>query len=344
MSNEVDAVVVGGGMSGIAATIALKRQGLGSIVVLEKSDGLGGVWYHNNYPGAACDVPSPLYSYSFAANPEWSQLFAGGSEIREYFRRVARERDVVRHVRFKTELIEARWNEATCRWICKSSGGQLSSRFLILATGHLHQPSIPAVAGIESFKGQSFHSSEWPADFDPTDKDIAVVGTGASAIQFVPEIQPRSRRLVVLQRTPAWIVPRPEVKHRAVSTRRALLRQRVLRSVLWASFELVLVAMFHPQLVGVFERIARKHLHKQISDPALREVLTPNYRFGCKRMLLSSDYYPAISSDNVDYVPSALAEVRDRSVVSADGREFAVDTIIWGTGFHFADQPTHQRI
>ncbi|MFV9453434.1 flavin-containing monooxygenase [Rhodococcus sp. NM-2] len=343
LKDDVDAVVVGGGVSGIAATIALKEQGLRDVALLEKSDGLGGVWHHNRYPGAACDVPSPVYSYRFALNPNWSRLFARGEEIRKYLEQVAVENGVLQHVRFKTELLEAAWDEESRRWLCKTSEGALRAKFLILGTGNVHSPSIPNVPGIDTFAGRSFHSSEWPDDFDPAGRRIAVVGTGASAIQFVPEIQPHAKQLVILQRTPPWILPKGDRSHPNSNRLWATLRQRILRTVIARGLDVVYAGLLNRRLIGAFERLSLHHLQKQVADPQLRAALTPNYRFGCKRMLLSSDFYPAVASENVDYVPSELAEVREGSVV-ADGREFPVDTIIWGTGFQFANQPMHERI
>jgi cation diffusion facilitator CzcD-associated flavoprotein CzcO len=333
----VEAVVVGGGVAGIRAVIALKQEGLQQIILLEKSDQLGGVWHHNRYPGVACDVPAPSYSYGFELN-DWSRLFAEGAEIRDYFQRVAAENDVVRHVRFNTELLDAAWDDETSRWVCGTTTGRVRSRFLILATGVLHSEAIPDIPGAEKFAGEMFHSSAWPADFTPAGKRVAVVGTGASAIQFVPQIQPHVERLVVLQRTAPWLVPKPDVIHRRVDERRALRRQRMLRALTLSMFNMLMAVLMDARLTFLVEWMGRKHLRDSVSNPQLREALTPNYKFGCKRMLLSSDYYPAVSSNNVDYVASGLSEIRENSVTVSDGREFEVDTIIWATGFHFGLQ------
>ncbi|MFE3188475.1 flavin-containing monooxygenase [Nocardia sp. NPDC059240] len=338
---DIEAVIIGGGMSGIRTAIELKRQGLG-FVLLERSDGLGGVWNHNRYPGIGCDVPSPTYQYGFALN-NWSRLFAPGQEIREYLERVAAENDIVRHVRFGTELLDSVWSDSEKKWLCETNKGLIRARFLIVATGQNDRASIPEIPGADKFDGDIFHSHDWPADFDAEGKRIAVVGTGASAIQFVPEIQPSAERLVILQRTPSWVVPKPDVVHEERSPRRAKLRQRILRAFIWFLLEFLVITVKYPRLAILPERSARKHLEQQIADPELRKVLTPDYKAGCKRLLLSNAWYPAVSAPNVDYLPSALSEIREKSVVTSSGREFEVDTIIWGTGFNFGS-PIFDRI
>lgn len=335
--DDVEALVVGGGMAGIRATVALKRAGVDRVALLEKSDQLGGVWHHNRYPGVGCDVPASTYSYGFRP-ADWSRLFAGGREIREYFQSVADENDVVRHVRFNTELLDAAWDDDANRWICATSAGAFRARFLVLATGVLHSAAVPDIPGKDAFTGTMFHSVRWPADFDPAGRRIAVVGTGASAIQFVPRIQPHAERLVVLQRTPPWLVPKNDKAHRQVDPRRALRRQRLLRAVLLGVFDVLVWVLRHARLSFLVSGVARRHLRDSVADPELRAILTPDYKVGCKRMLLSDDYYPAITQDNVDYVASGLAEIRAESVLTTDGREFGVDTIIWATGFHFGLQ------
>lgn len=340
---DAEAVVIGGGISGICLTRELKRQGLHSIVVLEKADQLGGTWHYNRYPGVACDIPSPSYSFSFRPH-DWSRLYAEGDEIRDYFQQLAAENDVVRHVRFNTELLNATWDEGTKCWLCETSRGRIRSRILVIASGMLHDKAIPNVQGVDKFDGSVFHSAEWPKDFDPAGKRIAVVGTGASAIQFIPKLQPNAKQLVVLQRTPSWILPKYEVVHKKVSLRHAIRRQKALRATFSAIYDTLVLSWLRSKLLAPQERVARKHLTDSVADPHLRDMLTPDYRFGCKRPLQSNDFYPAIASNNVDYVASALAEVRPHSVVSADGREFAVDAIIWGTGFRYGQESVLKRV
>lgn len=332
-AEEVEALVVGGGISGVRLTIELKRCGLRSIAVLEKADQLGGVWHHNRYPGVACDIPSSVYCYEMKPYA-WSRSHASGNEIRGYVQTVAAENDVVRHVRFNTELLDAAWDARSNRWICQTSGGRIVAKFLMLASGVLHTKVVPDIAGKDTFAGRIFHSCEWPQDFDPQGKRIAVIGTGASAIQFIPHIQPKAERLIVLQRTPPWVMAKPESDFPAdEEPQRALGRQRRLRWVWKTGLEMFVALTMRNIGMSLLEKGARKHLQKSVADPQLRALLTPKYRIGCKRPLQSNDFYPAITGDNVDYVASGLAEIRERSVITSDGREFEVDTIIWGTGF-----------
>ncbi|MFE3060816.1 flavin-containing monooxygenase [Nocardia sp. NPDC059239] len=335
--DEVQAVVVGGGLSGIRTAIALKQQGLDKIVILDRGSELGGVWHQNRYPGVACDVPSPAYSYGMQP-ANWSRLFARGNEIRDYLQQVAADHDIVKHVRLNTELVDAAWDDVMRRWVCTTTNGTFHARFLILATGVFETKTVPTIPGAERFTGEMFHSTDWPVDFDPTGRRIAVVGTGASAIQIVPQIQPKVERLVLLQRTPAWIVPKPDVVHAKVSSRLALFRQRVLRAALLGMSEVLVVTTMKPQYAFLLERVARWHLRKQVADPELRAKLTPDYQVGCKRMLLSSEFYPAVAAENVDFVDSGMAEIHENSVVTSDGREFKADTIIFATGFKFGQQ------
>ncbi|MGW6729639.1 flavin-containing monooxygenase [Nocardia sp. NPDC055029] len=341
--DEVEALVVGAGMSGIALTRALKQQGLHEIMVLERSDQLGGTWHHNRYPGVACDVPSAAYSFSWAPN-DWSRLFAPGDEIREYLQRVAAEHDIVRHVRFKTELLEAAWDAAANRWIIETTRGRVRAQFFVIATGQLHDAIIPDIRGQEKFAGTAFHSMQWPEGFDPTGKRIAVVGTGASAMQFVPRIQPDAERLVVLQRTPPWIVQKYDMVHKKVDTQRAMRRQRRVRTLVLSILEMFLGVTSDARRAFLIEWMARKHLRDTVGDPELRAALTPDYKINCKRILQSNEWYPAIQQPNVDYVASGLSEVREGSVVTTDGREFEVDTIIYGTGFKLLQDHMLRRI
>ncbi|MFE3188496.1 flavin-containing monooxygenase [Nocardia sp. NPDC059240] len=335
--DEVEAIVVGGGLSGIRTAIALKQQGLDKIVILERGSELGGVWHQNRYPGVGCDVPSPAYSYGLQP-ANWSRLFARGNEIRGYLQQVAADYDIVKDVRLNTELLDAAWDDVTRRWVCTTTVGEFRARFLVLATGVFETKTVPTIPGADRFTGEMFHSTDWPADFDPTGKRIAVVGTGASAIQIVPQIQPKVDRLVLLQRTPAWIVPKPDLVHAQVGSRRALFRQRFLRAVLLGISEALVVTTMKPQYAFLLERAARWHLRKSVADPELRAKLTPDYAVGCKRMLLSSEFYPAVAAENVDFVDSGMAEIRDNSVITSDGREFKADTIVFATGFAFGQQ------
>jgi cation diffusion facilitator CzcD-associated flavoprotein CzcO len=341
-SREVDALIVGGGFSGLGAAIKLRQEGFTDFVLLEKAGRLGGTWRDNTYPGCACDVLSTLYSYSFAPSSEWQRAFGRQPEILDYLERVAREHGVYDDVRLNTEVLGADWNATRSRWIVQTTAGQFSARLLVSGAGPLHEPVIPALPGLSDFKGHVFHSARWDHDHDLTGKRVAVVGTGASAIQFVPEIQPRVARLHLFQRTAPWVLPKPDrVIH---PFERALFRhvpqaQRALRGVLYGASELVQLAQRRPRLMRRLQRVGLGHLNRQVPDPVLRASLTPRFALGCKRILLSNVYYPALVAPNVEVIPAAVAEVREHSVVGADGVEREVDTIIFGTGFHVTDPP-----
>ena len=349
MMPDFSVAIIGSGFGGIGMAARLKRAGVHDLVVLERDDALGGTWRDNSYPGAACDVPSHLYCFSFAPNPGWSRSFSPQPEIRAYLNRVAAAEGVTGHIRFGHEVTAARWDPAGRLWRLEIRGGRsLTARFLVSAAGPLADPLIPDLPGLENFAGTVFHSATWDHHHDLTGRKVAVIGTGASAIQFVPRIQPAVGRLDLYQRTPPWIIPR---RDRAISPaeqrlfRRLPVTQKVARaSIYWARESYALGFTKRPQLMGAAERIARRHLTRQIPDPDLRQRLTPDYRMGCKRILLSNDFYPAVAQPNVSLVTDGIAEIRDKSVVTVDGTERETDTIIFGTGFHVADFPVAQRI
>jgi cation diffusion facilitator CzcD-associated flavoprotein CzcO len=340
--------IIGTGFGGLGMAARLKRAGIHDLVLLERADDLGGTWRDNSYPGATCDVPSHLYSFSFAPNPDWSRSFSGQREIWDYLSRVARAEDVLRHIRFGREVTRARWDQPSGVWRIETSCETLTARFLITATGPLSDPSIPDIPGLDDFAGTAFHSARWDHDRDLTGRDVAVIGTGASAIQFVPHIQPKAASLYVFQRTPPWIVPR---RDRAITqAERWLFRhvpgaQKIARqSIYWARETYVLGFAKYPQIMAGLERLATGYLHRQVQDPALRARLTPDYRIGCKRILLSSDYYPALTQPNVSLVTEPIERITEKAVRTADGAEHRVDTIIFGTGFQAADFPIARRV
>jgi len=339
--------IVGSGFGGIAAAVRLREAGFGDLTILEKADDVGGTWRENTYPGIACDVPSHLYSLSFAPNPGWSRTYSEGGEIWDYLRDVARRHGLYERIRFGCELLEASWDDGARRWRLETSQGPLTADVVVSATGPLHEPSIPDLPGLGTFAGTMFHSARWDHDHDLSGRRVAVVGTGASAIQFVPRIQPQVARLSVFQRTPPWIMPRTDRPLRPWEHRlyRAVpAAQRAMREAIFWARELFVLPFLHPRLAAGPERIARRHLERQVRDPELRRKLTPSYRIGCKRILLSNDYYPALTRDNVEVVTDAIREVREHAIVTADGREHEVDTIIFGTGFHVTDMPIGERV
>jgi cation diffusion facilitator CzcD-associated flavoprotein CzcO len=340
-------VIVGTGFSGLGMAIRLKQQGEQDFVLLERAGDIGGTWRDNTYPGCRCDVPSHLYSFSFAPNPNWSSTFSPQPEILDYLKGCAERYGVMPHVRFDTELEQAHWDDEERLWRIETSQGAITADVLVAAQGPLSDPSLPAVPGLESFEGKSFHSAQWDHDHDLDGERVAVIGTGASAIQFVPEIQPRVGRLHLFQRTPPWVVPS---RNRTMTgPERALYRllpqaQLAMRAgIYWARESLVL--QFRRRAVGkLLERVMLRHLKRQVPDPALREKLTPRYAMGCKRILPTDEWYPALAQPNVELVTEGITEVRPHSVVTADGSEREVDTIIYGTGFHVTDVPIASRI
>jgi cyclohexanone monooxygenase len=342
-----EVAVIGAGFSGIGTAIALMREGIEDFVVIEKAKALGGTWRDNTYPGCACDVPSTLYSYSYALNPSWNRAFAGQEEIRQYLERVAGEHDVLPRIRFGVEVLSADWSEPLQRWDLHTDAGVIAARVVISGAGPLHEPRIPDLPGLHRFQGTVFHSSAWNHEHDLRGKRVAVVGTGASAIQFVPEIQPRLERLHLFQRTAPWVLPKLD---RSISKpEKTLFRslpaaQRAWRALLYGAFELVQVLQRHPRLMRRVQQLGRRHLRRQVADPELRRRLTPSFTLGCKRILLSNTWYPAIASSNVEVLASAVKEVREHSVIAADGTEREVDTIIFGTGFHVTDPPIATRV
>ncbi|WP_083976068.1 flavin-containing monooxygenase [Kitasatospora azatica] len=345
---HVRVAVIGSGFGGIGAGVRLRRAGITDFVILERADSVGGTWRDNSYPGCACDVPSHLYSFSFALNPDWPRSFSGQEEIRAYLERVTDTYGLRPHLRLRHEVTEARWEPEQTRWRVTTSQGQWTADAVVSATGPLSAPQIPEIPGLPEFPGKVFHSSQWDHEFDLTGKRVAVVGTGASAIQIVPSIQPKVGRLTVFQRTPAWVLPKIDREisalekriHRAVPATAAL-----RRAVLFAVRELQVDAFVRrPGALRLVQRLAERHLAQQIGDPALRAKLTPDYRIGCKRILLSHTYYPALAAPNTEVVTSGLREVRGSTLVAADGTETEADVIIFGTGFHVTDMPIGSKV
>jgi cation diffusion facilitator CzcD-associated flavoprotein CzcO len=341
-------LIVGTGFAGLGMAVRLKQTGCDDFVVLERAGEVGGTWRDNTYPGAACDVPSHLYSFSFAPNPDWSRSFSPQAEIQEYLRRVATDFGVRPHIRFHHEVLGAAWDGTDRCWRVRTNAGEFAADVLVSATGALSDPAVPPLPGLDCFEGTVFHSAQWRHDHDLTGKRVAVVGTGASAIQFVPQIQSRVGHLTVFQRTPPWILPRWDRAFRPAERwafRHLPLVQRLARAgIYWGREQMVAGFVVAPNLMRAAERLARRHLVGSVPDPLLRAKLTPDYRIGCKRILISNDYLPSLTQPNVDLVAAGLAEVRERSVLSADGREHEVDTIIFGTGFHVTDIPVADRI
>jgi cation diffusion facilitator CzcD-associated flavoprotein CzcO len=347
MTQHHRVAIVGTGFSGLGMAIRLKQEGEEDFVLIERARDIGGTWRDNTYPGCRCDVPSHLYSFSFAPNPNWSSTFSPQEEILDYLKDCAERYGVMPHIRFETELESAGWDEDEQVWSIETSSGPLTADFLVAAQGPLSEPSLPEVPGIESFEGAAFHSAEWNHEHDLTGERVAVVGTGASAIQFVPEIQPKVATLHVFQRTAPWVIP-----HRNRPLRgweRALYRlfppaQLAMRAGIYWARELFVLQFRHRRIGKLLERIPLRHLHHQIDDPELRRKLTPDYRMGCKRILPADEWYPALAQPNVEVITGGVTEIGPNSVVAEDGSEREVDTIIFGTGFHVTDVPIANRV
>lgn len=331
--------VIGSGFGGLAAAIELKKRGFDDIVVFEKADDVGGVWRENTYPGAACDVPSPFYSYSFEPNPRWPHRFSRQPVILDYIRHVAEKYDVRRHIRFGTEVLGAAYDDATGKWTVRLSGGEsVVVDVLVPAVGQLSRPALPAIEGRDSFGGSSFHSAEWDHDVDLTGKRVAVIGTGASAIQFVPEVQPQVGKLTLFQRTAPYIIPRPDrefsARHQRVFEKLPV-TELAERGTWYGVVEgLSLAWVYAKPLAAAIKAVSKWHMRRQTkAKPGLFEKVWPDYPVGCKRILFSDNYLPALAEANVEVTTERIAEITPAGVRTADGREHEVDVIIWGTGF-----------
>jgi cation diffusion facilitator CzcD-associated flavoprotein CzcO len=335
-----DVVIVGSGFAGIGMAIELKRAGREDFVILEKAGEVGGTWRENTYPGCACDVQSHVYSFSFEPNPGWSRMFPLQHELLTYLRRCADKYRLRPHLRLRTEFRGAEYDDASGLWQVRTDGATLTCRALVLGMGPLHKPHVPDIPGLSGFAGPVFHSAEWDHGVELDGKRVGVIGTGASAIQFVPRIAPKVERLTLFQRTPPWVLPKPDRAISAFERRlfdRLPLTQRAYRGLIYWRLESRFVAFEHPRLMRVAERMARAHMRRHIKDEAMRRALTPTYTMGCKRTLISNDYYPALARPNVDLVTAGIAEVRADRVVDRDGTEHPVDALILGTGFHVTD-------
>ena len=349
---EVDVLVVGTGFAGLGMAVQLQRAGRTGFVVLERGDEVGGTWRDNTYPGAACDVPSHLYSFSFALNPRWTRSFSPQAEIQTYLRDVADRFNVRQHIRFQHVLTDARWNADDDRWHVEAQTPDgtavFTARRLILGAGALSDPSVPDIKGIESFAGTVFHSAQWNHEHDLTGERVAVIGTGASAIQLVPQIQPKVAHLDLYQRTAPWVIPRhdrPITRFEQLLYARIPALQRLVRALIYWGRETYAVAFTrNTKLLRLPKKIALQHIAKQIKDPELRAKVTPSYTIGCKRILISNDYYPALAQPNVDLITDGIDEITPNGIRTADGVEHAVDTIVFSTGFHVTDMPSAQHL
>ncbi len=347
MTEHVEVVVVGAGFAGLAAAWRLLDAGVTGFAVLERADEVGGTWLVNRYPGAACDIRSDLYSLSFAPNPDWRRTFGTRSEILEYLIGVSRKRGIRDHIRFGTECTAAVWDDTAALWRISTPAGDMTADVLLLGHGPFSEPHWPAIEGLGTFAGTLLHSSAWPADAGLAGTRVAVVGTGASAIQIVPALQREVTHLTVFQRSAAWIIPR---RDRPTSARRRRLfrvlpaAQRAVRDWIFRTNDLRWFAFRYRLLTPAFAAIAGAHRRAQVADEGLRAALSPDYRIGCKRVLVSDDFYPAVARPNVDLETTPIARVTAEGVVTADGRLHEVDAIVCATGFDVARPAIAGRI
>ncbi|HEX5143394.1 MAG TPA: NAD(P)/FAD-dependent oxidoreductase [Mycobacterium sp.] len=342
-AEQFDVVIVGAGFGGIGAAVQLKRLGFENFVILDREDDLGGTWHVNHYPGLAVDVPTTTYSYFFEPNPNWSRLFTPGPELKQYAADVAAKYDVRRHMRFNTVVEGARWDEEARRWqVTLADGATLSTRYLITATGFLSQPHTPEIRGIHDFDGTVIHTTAWQDDFDPAGRRIAVIGTGATAVQLIPELAKTAGELTIYQRTPIWVVPKIDLKFGAWAKRlfaRIPATQRALRAITDAIYEfMVYIGVVHYKTFRGRGNISASDLSKMhrfisIRDKNLRAKLTPDYDFGCKRPTFSNSYYRTFTKPNVHLQADGIDHVESDGIVNSDATKTHIDTLVLATGF-----------
>jgi cation diffusion facilitator CzcD-associated flavoprotein CzcO len=331
--------IIGAGFGGIGMAIRLKQAGIESFTMFERGPEIGGTWRDNTYPGAACDVPSHAYSLSFEPYPGWTRKFSPSEEIQAYLLRLVEKWGLRSHLRLGTEIVEARFDEARGAWALTTGAGEtVTARVVVSAVGGLVDPALPDIKGIESFAGEIFHTARWRHDYELTGKRVAVVGTGASAVQVVPAIAQQVEKLSVFQRTPAWVVPKLDKRY-SERTRRLFARfpllLRASRFAKYAASEILgpMIFLDAPRLSALGERMSLRHLHEQVKDPVLREKLTPHFQFGCKRILVSDDYWASFERENVELVTEPIDRIDREGLVTKDEVRHDVDAIVLATGF-----------
>ena len=342
------AVIIGTGFSGLGMAIELQKRGV-DFVILEKAADVGGTWRDNSYPGCACDIPSHLYSFSFEPKPDWKNPFSFQPEILDYMKGVADKYGLRRYIEFNSLVDRAYWSDEDLRWhVFTTDGREYISQFLVSGAGALHVPALPDIDGRDDFAGAAFHSAQWDHSVDLTGKRVAIIGTGASAIQIVPEIVGQVAELQLYQRTPPWVVPRsnPEIPaglRDALSTVPGL-RALVRAGIYWGQEALAFGMTQRPGVLKVLEVISKYNIRRSVKDRELRRKLTPNYRLGCKRILNSTTYYRAVANPKTELITDPIARITPEGIVTADGRERPADVIIYATGFHVTDSYTYVQI
>jgi cation diffusion facilitator CzcD-associated flavoprotein CzcO len=340
---DLDLAIVGAGIAGIGLGIRVRRRGDRSFAIFEAAAEIGGTWRDNTYPGVACDVPSHLYSYSFRPNPAWSRFYAPGAEIQRYLLDSVDAEGLRENIRLSTAVTAMTWDEDAGHWSLETSAGTVTARVLVMAAGRLSHPRLPAVPGIDTFSGPAFHSARWDHSVDLTGQRVAVVGSGASSVQIVPEVAAVASHVSVLQRSAPYVIPRDDPAYTEAELR--LFERdpdelaRVRSALFWKAEEAYAQRAAEPHALEAARSRALAHLAAQVADPELRAALTPDYEIGCKRVLISNDYYPALTQPHVTLESSALAAVEGSTLVMANGARHEADVVIFATGFHAAEQP-----
>ena len=329
--------IIGAGFGGLAMAIRLLQRNIHNFLILEKSNEVGGTWRENQYPGAACDVQSHLYSLSFAPKTDWSKRYADAPEIFQYIQDVVQQFNLREYCQFNSEVVHTEYHEKECLWhVTLKDGRQMSCQYLIFASGPLHVPQIPHIKGIEKFQGKVFHSSQWDHQYDLNGKVVASIGTGGSAIQYIPEIAPQVKQIYVMQRTAAWVIPRDERKY--LNVEKKLFKQadwfrKLHRARLYWSNESRAIPIMQPSVMKYTQKLAEAFIRFQVKDKQLAQKLTPDYIMGCKRILVSNKYFPTFNRDNVELVTDAIQELTADSIITKDGKMRKIDCLIYGTGF-----------
>lgn len=329
--------IIGAGFGGLVMAIRLLQRNIHNFVILEKSNEVGGTWRENQYPGAACDVQSHLYSLSFAPKTDWSKRYAEAPEIFQYIQDVVQQFNLREYCQFNSEVVHTEYHEKDCAWhVALKDGRQLSCQYLVFASGPLHVPQIPHIQGIEKFQGKVFHSSQWDHQYNLNSKVVASIGTGGSAIQYIPEIAPQVKQLYVMQRTAAWVIPRDERKY--LNIEKKLFKQadwfrKLHRARLYWSNESRAIPIMQPNVMKYTQKLAEAFIRFQVKDKQLAQKLTPDYIMGCKRILVSNKYFPTFNRDNVELVTDAIQELTADSIITKDGKMRKIDCLIYGTGF-----------
>jgi cation diffusion facilitator CzcD-associated flavoprotein CzcO len=332
------ALIVGAGFAGLGTAIRLKQNGIDDFVILERSHEVGGTWRDNTYPGAACDIPSLLYSYSFVQNPGWSQAYSGSDEILGYIHRMVEEFELRPKIRFGAEVTSLAYDDSAAMWTARVADGRtFTARTVVSAAGPLANVSFPDIPGLDSYTGHKIHSARWDHDYDFAGKRVAVIGTGASAVQIIPELVKQAEQVKVFQRTPGWVMPRVNPRHpgwlRGLFSRLPASQTAARRALFWGHEAMALGLVWDSVVTTAVQNLARAHLRASVQDPWLRRQLTPDFRIGCKRVLMSSDYYPALQQDNCKLITWPIATLAPNGIRTAEGIEHPADSIVFATGF-----------